>query len=182
MRKNQLSIRRIAFGGVLSALSLSMMLLSSLLPFAEYACPALGGVFFIGLVIDFGQKTAWTSFAAVAILSLIIVPNKESALLFCFFFGHYPILKSVLERIPNRIIEWILKFFVFNLTVIASYLIMINILGMAAVLEDFNAMKYGMWILLLAGNFTFLIYDMALTRVVYFYTHTMRPKLKSLLK
>ncbi|MEG2813418.1 MAG: hypothetical protein RSA79_02340, partial [Oscillospiraceae bacterium] len=89
--------KKIAFGGMISALSLIMMLASAVFPMAEYTCPALAGIFLCVLVIEFGKKTATIAFLAVAILSIIIVPNKESAMLFCGFLGYYPILKSVLE-------------------------------------------------------------------------------------
>lgn len=182
MRKNAKPIRRVAFGGITSALSLVCMFLSSLLPFAEYTCPALAGIALTALVIDFGKRTAYLAYAVVALLSLIIVPNKESALLFLFFFGYYPILKASLEQIHPRILEWAAKLAVFNAAILAAYWLMINALGMSQVLEDAAfagfSLRLSLLLLLLLGNVTFVLFDHALTRLIALYCAKLRPRLQ----
>ncbi len=183
MSKHGMNVRKIAFGGVLSALSLVCMFLSALFPFAEYTCPALAGILLIALVIDFGKKTAWTAYGAVSLLSLLVVPNKESALLFLLFFGCYPILKSNLEHLKSRSAEWTVKILFFNISVLAAYWAVIYIFGMTEVLDDMTlGLKYGALLLLLLGNVVFVIYDMALSRLVALYCSSLRPKLRPLLK
>lgn len=178
--------RRIAFGGVISAFSLVSMLLSGLFPLAEYTCPALAGMLLVALVIDFGKRTAWLAFGAVAILALVIVPNKESALMFAFLFGYYPILKASIEQVKSRILEWVLKFAVFNVAVVAAYWLMTNALGMVQVLEDAVigslTLPVSLALLLLAGNVTFGLYDVVLSRLIVLYCNRVRPRLQTLLK
>lgn len=81
----KLSAKKAAFGGIACALSLLCMFLSALFPFAEYTCPALAGIVLVALVIDFGKRTAWVAYAAVAFLTVFITPNKEAAMLFIVF-------------------------------------------------------------------------------------------------
>lgn len=45
----------------------------------------------VSMVIEYGYKSALLCYAAVAVLSLLLVPNKEVALLFCrLFLGFIP--------------------------------------------------------------------------------------------
>ncbi|WMJ23583.1 hypothetical protein RBG61_02600 [Paludicola sp. MB14-C6] len=174
--------KKVAFGGIVGALSLVSMFLSGIFPFAEYTCPALAGIFLIALVIDFNKKTALIAYGAVSILSLLIMPNKEASILFVAFLGYYPILKSILEQCKSRVVEWILKVGIFNVTVLLSYYFIIHILGMSQVLDDMQGFaQYGVLVLLVMGNVAFIIYDIALTRLIATYVHSIRPKFKGLL-
>lgn len=186
MKQSNLS-RRIAFGGILSALSLLCMFLSGLFPFAEYTCPAAAGILLVALVIDFGRKTACIAYAAVAFLSFFITSNKEAAVLFLFFLGYYPILKSLLEQVSSRVLEWVLKLACFNLMIILAYWIIIRFLGLTDVLESIRlggfeiAAQYAVYVLLALGNITFILYDMALSRLILVYCQILRPRLKRLI-
>jgi len=183
---NRREVRRVAFGGIVSALSLVCMFLSGIFPFAEYTCPALAGMLLTVLVMEFGQGTAWTAYGAVALLSLLLVPNRESSLLFCFFFGHYPILKALLERIPLRAAEWAVKIAVFNVCVLAAYGLMVYGLGMSAVLKDAAigglSLRASLILLLAAGNGVFVLYDVTLTRLIVMYCINLRPRLRRYFK
>ena len=78
---------QVAIGGVAAALCLLLMFCTGLVPFATYALPALAGVVLIAVVAEMGWRTAMVVYAAVALLSLGIVPDREAAMLFLFFFG-----------------------------------------------------------------------------------------------
>ena len=71
---------RVAFCGVLAALMIVIMLLGTMIPATEYLCPAVAGVLIIPVVWEFGGKTGALLYLAVALLSLILSPNKEAAL------------------------------------------------------------------------------------------------------
>ena len=109
---------KIALGGLLTALGVVLMFLTGLIPIGTYALPAIAGVLLIVAVIEIGAKWAWMIYAAVAVLSLLFAADKEAALLFVLFFGYYPVLKSFLERISNKVLSWISKFAVFNVAVV----------------------------------------------------------------
>lgn len=173
--------KKIAFGGMIGALSLVFMLLSAIFPFAEYTCPALAGITLVTLVIDFNKTTAFIAYLAVAVLSLLIVPNKEAAVLYVSFLGYYPILKSLLEHFHSRVIEWICKIGIFNVTIVLAYFVIIRVFGMEQILEDMQSLsQYGTYILLALGNVTFVIYDLALTGLIATYVNKIRPRLKNL--
>lgn len=179
MAKKTWNSRRVAFGGVAAGVSLLCMFLSGVFPFAEYTCPALAGTILIALVIDFGKATAWICYLAIALLSLFITPNKESAILFAGFLGYYPILKNHLEQIRFRPAEWLAKLAVFNIMIVASYLTLIYGFGMSEVMEELNEYsRYGALLFLLAGNVVFVVYDLALTGLIAVYCQNIRPRLR----
>ena len=170
---------KVAFGGVISALSLTAMFFTGVFPFAEYALPAIAGALLAVLVIEFGFRAAFAAFGAVAVLSLVLTPNKEAVILFIAFLGYYPIVKGKLETLRARPLRWVLKFVLFNAAAAASYAVMIELLGMTEVMEDFAAFRFGALGLLLLGNAVFWLYDVALTRVISLYVYQMRGKLQN---
>ena len=88
-------------------------------------------------------------------------------MLFVGFFGYYPILKGKLEKIRSRALEYAAKFLVFNIAVIASYLVIIYLFGLQGVLEDVGPLgQYSVPGAAGAGNVVFWIYDVALSRII----------------
>lgn len=168
--------KKIAFGGIAAAVSIVLMLLTGIFPFAEYSLPALAGVTLVSLVIEFDKRTALIAYVAVAILSFFVAPNKEAAVLFALLFGYYPILKSALEKIKSRAAEWTVKILIFNLALAAGYFVLIHLMGMTELLPK---MEYAVLALLVIGNAAFVLYDIALSRVIWFYCKNIRPKIKN---
>ena len=167
----------IAFGGVLSGLAVVLMFLTGIFPFAEYNLPAMAGALLIVMVIEYGYRNALLCFFSVAVLSLLIGPNKEAAVLFAGFFGYYPILKGILEKLKQRQVEWLLKLSVFNAAVAISYFVIIRLFGITEVPEDFGAFgKWGTAAFWLAGNGVFILYDIVLTRFIGIYYSYFKPR------
>ena len=96
--RNRLSFR-VAFCGVLAALMIAVMLLGTMIPTTTYICPALAGVLLLPVVWEFGFRTGALLYLAVALLSLILSPNKEAALFFVLLFGWYPLLRPKLQHL-----------------------------------------------------------------------------------
>ncbi|MBR3844119.1 MAG: hypothetical protein IKM39_01270 [Clostridia bacterium] len=171
--------KRIALCGMMSALALVIMLLAYF-PYFTYMLPALAGSLFAIVMIEVGHKWAWGGYITAAILSMLLC-EKEAAVLFVTFFGYYPITKSYLEKVPTRIVEYILKFALFNAAVVAAYLVIINVLGIP--IENIGQFgKYTMLILLGMGNVMFWLYDLALSRVYHDYMVKFHAKVKGILK
>lgn len=164
-------------GGIASALCLLLMLLT-IIPIATYTMPALAGMVLIVVVIENGYSTAWMVYAAVGFLSLFICPDKEAAMLFVGFFGFYPILKGKLEKIHPRVLEYVVKFLIFNAAMILNYVIIIFLFGIQDVLEEVGPMgQYSVLLLLGLGNIVFFVYDLALSRIIMAYKYVLRKKI-----
>ena len=172
---------KIALGGLLTALGVVLMFLTGLIPIGTYALPAIAGVLLIVAVIEIGAKWAWMIYAAVAVLSLLFAADKEAALLFVLFFGYYPVLKSFLERISNKVLSWISKFAVFNVAVVACFFLAVNFLQLPE--DSFTVFGiYLLWVFLILGNAVFLIYDIALSGLVATYVEKLHHRVTKTLK
>ena len=76
---------RLALCGMIVALSVVLMLTSSIIPIMTYAAPLFSGLLLIPVQLEYDRKTAWTVFGASALLVLILGFDKELALFYLFF-------------------------------------------------------------------------------------------------
>lgn len=182
MKKNNNSFN-IALGGIIAALSLICMFFTGIMPLFAYTLPALAGAFLIVIVIEISIKWAFITYVCVGLLALFLTPDKEAVVLFIMFLGYYPIVKSFFEKIKLRVVEWALKILAFNISIFLSYMIIINILGLKELIEDFNQFgKYSLLIFAVLANVAFVLYDIALTGVISTYINNFRPKIYKKLK
>lgn len=169
--------RKIAFGAVVAALSLVLMLLTGVLPIGTYAFPCFSGILLTAIVIDFGIPWAVSVYAGVSVLSFLIVSDKEAALYYVFILGIYPILKSLFERIKLRWLSFALKLVFFNLMAVAAFYLSIYVLSVP--LESFSIFGVNMPLLFLVmGNAVFVVYDICVTRLVFVYVNVWRSRFK----
>lgn len=170
-----------AIGGILSALSLVLMISVAVIPFLTYALPAVAGTLIVLMVIETDKKWAFGVYAAVAILAMILVPDKEVAVMYLAFFGYYPILKAAVESKFSNVIGWIIKVGTFLVTMVASYVLMINLMGVTIdEIEEFGIIAVPM--LLGMGTAAFILYDIALTKLIILYLQKFRKLFKRYFK
>ena len=159
----------------MAALAASFMLLSYF-PYLTYAVPAFSGLFIMITVIELGNKWALGSYFA-SLLPILLFAEIECKLLYVMFFGFYPVVKALCEKMRKPILEWIIKIAVFNAAVLVTYLFFAKLFGVT--LDDFNEFgKYGAVLFLLAGNIVFVLYDIAVSRMAMFYFVVVKPKFK----
>ena len=109
-----------------------------------------------------------------------IFGEPESKILYISFFGYYPILKSVIEKINKPVIEWLLKLTVFNAAAVVSYFILSFVFDIS--FDDFGKLgQYGAYIFLAAANIVFVIYDIGVSRVAGLYMYRLHSKIRKLL-
>lgn len=149
-----------ALGGVLAALAVTVMSMGTLIPVATYVCPIICMLLLQTVLKTCGKRIAWAWYAAVAILSLLMAPDKEAAIVFSFL-GYYPILKV---RLDQRKGKWLWKTVYFNASMLTAYWLMLNVLGLEQVVNDLNGSGIFLTAVLLAlGNVTFFLLDRLLT-------------------
>ena len=157
-----------AIGGIVAAVSLVLMISVAIIPFLTYALPAVAGLFIVFIVIEIDKKWAFGVYCTVAILGMLLVPDKEVAVMYLAFFGYYPILKSLIEAKTPAALGWIIKVLTFVSTMAVSYYLMIKLMGVTIdETEDFGVMAYP--ILLGMGTVAFVMYDIALTKMLTLY-------------
>ena len=100
---------RIALGGLLTALGVGILLISSVLPVMKVGMAAAAGVVTAIAVVRLGIGTAALTWIATSALALLIVPSKTAALLFAAFFGPYALVKNLVERHLHGWKQWLPK-------------------------------------------------------------------------
>lgn len=170
-----------ALGGIVSALSIVLMLMTAVIPFMSYALPLIAGALLILMVIEINKSWAFIVYVAVSLLSVFIVPDKEAATFYIAFFGYYPIIKSTLEKHLPNVVEWIVKLLIFNAATVAAYLFTVYVLGIP--FDDMGEYgKYGVFALLGLANFVFVFYDILLTKLVTLYMIKFRKSFHKIFK
>lgn len=148
--------RAVALGGVLAAAACVVMCMGGLIPVATYVCPMLCAMLLQIVLRSCGRRIAWAWYAVVAVLSLLLGPDKEAAAVFVFL-GYYPIVKPKLDRLP---LNWLWKLLLFNGACGVMYGLLIHVLGMAQIASEFQELGYAMLaVMLVLGNVTFFLLD-----------------------
>ncbi len=156
------SAKAIALGGVLAALAVVMMSLGGLIPIATFVLPVLCMLTGQTVLKLCGRKIAWAWYGAVALLGLLLGPDKEAGAVFLAL-GYYPILKPKLDRSPLR---WLWKGILFNGVIFILYWALMHIFGMAQLLQESRELGFwGVTVTLVLGNITFFLLDILLSRL-----------------
>jgi hypothetical protein len=158
------SAKNMALGGVLAAAAVCIMCLGGLIPVNTYVSPMLCTLLLQVILNICGRRIAWAWFFAVAILSLLLCPDREAAGVLLVL-GYYPILKQLLDRSRLRVL-W--KGLYFNASICVLYAVLLFVLGLPALNEEFRELGTVMLIvLLILGNVTFFLLDKVLEKPVF---------------
>ena len=71
-----------ALGGVMAALAVVIMCLGTLIPVATFICPMVCILLAQLVLKTCGARYGWAWYGAVAVLSLLLAPDKEAAAVF----------------------------------------------------------------------------------------------------
>lgn len=153
---------RIALGGMLAAVAVVIMNLVGIIPVATFVCPMLS-MMILTLVLRFcGKRIGWAWYGAVAILSVLMGPDKEAAAIFACL-GYYPILKPGIDRMKGGAL---VKFLFFNCVILLMYWALINLFGLAQIAQEYLELGLAMTIFtLITGNVIFFMLDRILARL-----------------
>ena len=152
--------KTIALGGLLAAVALVIMCMGGLIPIATYVCPILCCVLQYIVFIICGKRIAWTWYAVVSLLCLLLAPDKEAAALFVLL-GYYPMIKPIFEKWP---LSWLWKLLLFNGAIAALYMLLMRLMGLVDLMKEFASVGIiGLVLMLVMGNVTFFLLDKLLS-------------------
>lgn len=159
MKRN--SAKEIALGGLMAALAIVIMCLGGLIPFATFVCPMFCCILTKLVLSMCGRRIAWAWYGAVALLSVLMAPDKEAAAVYVFL-GYYPIVKPWMDR---RKFPLLWKLLLFNASILLMYAMLIHLLGLSEIAADYAEAGTVMTvIMLILGNVTFYMLDLVLGR------------------
>lgn len=163
----------ISRGGVFTALSLLFIYLSSILPTNKLALLTLSTFLIISSIITIGVKGSFMVYAAVSILSIFLVNSKGIAFIYILFFGLYGFVKFYIEKIRKLPLEIFIKILFFNSIFALTYSLYEKLfIGVI----DLSSLKFSVYILIIALEIGFIIYDYVLTLFVTYFNSNLINK------
>lgn len=169
---------RIALGGTLASMCLACQFVTGVFPVFYIIMPMLCGILVTVMAAETSTWWGFLMYLAVGTLSLFVTPNKDAALIFIVFFGHYPLIRPYIRRIRIKPLGYLLRLILFNVCMIAFFFITVYLFGMDDLLEqmgDFG--KYGGLVLLGTANLMFISYDYLMDISMELYKQKLHPKI-----
>ena len=175
MQLNTISMDRktrvITLSALFSALSVIFLYIASVWPTGRFGLVALSSLFVAAAVCDAGILPSVYVFIVSSALGMLLLPDKSAPLLYILFFGYYPVLKSLIERLEKVVIQWVLKLIVFNIAlIIILFFLRTLILG--------NSLNYPTPVLYAGGNIIFIVFDYGFSKVMRFYNERVSKRMK----
>ncbi len=153
------------------ALTVLFLYLSTILPTAKISMFFVSSVFVGGILIEGKPGSAFLVFIASALVSLLIIPNKLYLIPYVALFGHYGIGKYYLEKIKDKVLAYFAKLLYFNIGAALIYVLIAYVFMMPQIFT------IPLWVLIIAAEVAFVIYDFVYSKITVFYAVTIRPAL-----
>jgi len=178
--------KRLTVSALLAAMGVALLLVGALFETLDLTMAALASFLCIFAVIELGGFYPWLIFAVTGILSVLLMPQSMGGWFYLLFFGCYPIFKEKLERL-NKYFAWIIKIVLLNVALIICIAVASFLFYGGDILTTFNFIfgdaekgtKMAIAVYALV-NLVFVIYDIALTRLISFYLIKLRHRFKFL--
>ena len=167
--------RYLTASAVLAALGVVFLALGALVEVLDLTMAVIASLTVVFAVIELRGKYPILVYLVTAVLALLLLPSKTPALVYALFAGYYPILKAVFEGRFSRTVAWIFKILVFCTAAVLTVLVSVRLLMLYEV-----AFKTWYIALLLPLAGVFVLYDVALTRLITVYLVRLRGRFRFL--
>ncbi|MBR3879084.1 MAG: hypothetical protein IKJ24_03065 [Clostridia bacterium] len=180
--------KKLTLGAILASMGVVLLTVGGLVEVLDLSMAALASFFCIFAVIEMGKGYPLMIYAVTGILAVLIMPQSLSGWIYLLFFGYYPIVKAKLERLPTTL-AWVLKLAVFNaaVTVYAAICYFLFFGELELLLLEFSTLFGGMniggvlvAIIYAILNVIFVVYDIAITRIITLYLIKLRHRFRFL--
>lgn len=170
-----------AYCGMAAAVCVVLMLLGAIIPVAMFIAPALAGFLIATVCVECGRKMAFTAYAAVSVLGVLFVPDKEVALIFVVLLGYYPLVKPWFDKRP-KLLRPVSKLLLCNGAVLALYGGLLVLFPAGEISQSLRTTAAAAAVAtLVIGNVAFLLYDKALRNMLAMYRAVWQPRLHKML-
>lgn len=165
--------KRVAIAGILTALGAVSLFLENVLPTGKLGFYVFAGFVLSIVIMECGLAYGWVSYAAVSLLSFLLVPEKTAVLPYALFFGLYSMMKSHIERLDKIIFEWILKFVFFNLSLYFIWNVAVSLL----LIPENILNSFSVYLIAAVLQVAFFLFDWIFTFWIQYYHNKIQPKL-----
>ena len=173
MRKEgKKTTRRLTVSAILAALGVVLLMLGSLVQVLDLSMAAIASLTVVFAVIEIRGKYPLLIYVVTSLLSLLLLPVKTAALIYFLFAGYYPMVKEILEKKLPKGVAFAVKILLFCVGGALALLAAEKLF-----LMDLSLLWANWWYLLLLVPI-FLLYDIALTRLISAYVYRWRARLR----
>ena len=158
MKSSTKKVTRLA---LLTALGTVFLLLANVLPTGRLALLAVSSFPVCAALLTYGAGWAAGIYVLISLLSLLLFPGT-AVIAFAAFFGYYPVVKSLLERMHNAALVWVLKYALY-VVVFLFYWILVSRM---VILEPGTMPVY---LLAIVGAAAFFVYDRCYSVLIQLY-------------
>lgn len=171
------SVKALTRSALSAAAGLVVLYVSCILPWGKLAllCAAAVGVIFVRTSCAGWWATG--CYCVTALLGLLLLPEKAPALAYALFFGYYPLIRLRTERISSKWARIGLRLAVFNAAAALIWFAFRSVITALAVNVDLD--HTSVFLLLLAANGVFLVYDYALGQMMLYCVRNISGRFKS---
>lgn len=174
--------KSIALGGLMTALSVILLYLASILPTGTLVLVSIASLPVAIMIIEENYKYGLLTYAATGLVFFLASGNLKGLVTYLIFFGIYPIIKHIAERLPFIIKEFALKLGFFNLSLLIIVLAF-KVLGVdfLMLVKEMN-LPFGMsnassgivywilpYVLFAVAQIAFIAYDYGFSILIAFY-------------
>jgi len=155
--------RKLVLCAIFSALASVILYLSSIWPTGQIGFAAAASLFVAAAVIEAGALYGLYVYLVSSALALLLIPNRSPLYLYISFFGYYPILKSLTERLRSVPLQWAVKLLVFNISLSVFWFVIKELIF------DFSGVNVHIALVYLGGSAVFALFDYGFTKAIWFY-------------
>lgn len=171
--------RKMAFSSIMTALTVVCLYGSVVLPTGKIALLAMTSLCVLVTQAECGTKFALIQFLASALIGSLLVPFKSQIVIFILFIGYYPIIKSHMERIGKRWLEWLVKILFFNAVLIVAYFTLkYFLLAYINFGTIFNIVLSHLIFVVIIAEIVFVLYDYMLSMLASYYINVVQKRLR----
>ena len=155
----------------LAALGVIFLTLGAFVEVLDLSMAAIASLTVVFAVIELKGKYPLLVYLVTSVLALLLLPSKTPALFYACFAGYYPILKAMFEGHFSRPVTWLLKLLSFCAATALIVFVGVKLLFPAGLV-------WQAWYiaLLVPLGLVFVLYDVALTRLITFYMVRLRGR------
>lgn len=172
--KNMRKTLPLTLSAMLTALGVVLLWLGGLIEVLDLSVAAVVALFVFFAHRELPRPCAYMIYLGTSLLSVLLLPVKGAAIFYAAFAGWYPMLKYHLDHLPS-LPAWCLKLLVLNAT---AALLLFG--GSFLLMLPLEALEFYLFVFA-AGNFSFVLYDILLGRLLILYAARLRPRVQRFL-
>jgi hypothetical protein len=161
--------RKVAYGGILLAINMILLLLINVIPINTLFIMGLASLPISIVIMEWGPKSGVAFYIASVVLGFIVMVNKTHWILYILTFGLYGVVKYMIEQDRSVYIEYLLKIMFANIIIVAIYFL----------LKPFVYIPINI-ITILVFEVVFIVYDHVYTLFIEYYNRKLKRIIKNI--